>query len=326
VRTDNLIYYGDAESKKLRITYHLTLNCNYKCDYCGIRDNSIKTDYDITNKFLNFIEDIDNNIELDILITGGEPTIYPYFIPFMKNLSSVLKFKKASLCLLTNATANLHTYKTLAHIMNDIDFNMYVSYHKKFINFNKFIYKCKQLRDLNIPIELAFMIESKECISEYNKMKDIFKDDSDFLLVYKTVRDNLYESTKIDPDIKDDVELRTDFIKSVYFKNDKYILKHKRIYNRNFKGFICLAYTRSLLIEVDGSINPCFSIRNRNYNLDYSYKDIINKTDKILCTSKHCAYEHSTPKFFWSHLDLLTNKEKCIKVFNFIPGWINESS
>ncbi len=78
--------YG-RQFQSLRVS--LTDLCNMKCIYCVSDALPI-----VHQKGLDYITLSDKVIELnnylnlkDIRITGGEPTVYPYFLPFIKRLS-----------------------------------------------------------------------------------------------------------------------------------------------------------------------------------------------------------------------------------------------
>ena len=99
--------YGCAGIIK-RLTIEITNDCQFKCPYCikGIpnvrRISHIKPEY--IDKFFDICRkyDIYNENDLRIYITGGEPTISPYFLDIIElcacSLIAKMFFKVRYLC------------------------------------------------------------------------------------------------------------------------------------------------------------------------------------------------------------------------------------
>lgn len=103
--------------KKLRhggkITIFPSFACNYKCDYCSLRVNGVmpknKTlPFEKWKYFLEAFDEatIDNNGIREVILTGGEPTLLPYFTELC---NWILFEKKWFLTIFTN----LSNYKLL---------------------------------------------------------------------------------------------------------------------------------------------------------------------------------------------------------------------
>lgn len=85
----------------MRIFLLLTDRCNLHCSMC-IRGRQHGDDMNL-EEFSNLLDNEDfSNIEL--VVTGGEPTLHPYFVEFVKKAS--LHFRKVLIA--TNGTTNYY--------------------------------------------------------------------------------------------------------------------------------------------------------------------------------------------------------------------------
>jgi MoaA/NifB/PqqE/SkfB family radical SAM enzyme len=77
---------------KVFFTWEVTYECNYKCSYCHApkpnNPNTRKTLYPGTEQWLKIWDKIyDDYGETEIVISGGEPFIYPNFVELMIDIS-----------------------------------------------------------------------------------------------------------------------------------------------------------------------------------------------------------------------------------------------
>lgn len=66
----------------------ITYVCNLKCKHCLLRKFSPKPLFMDKNIFVNVVKDYLEHIDGSVILTGGEPTLHPYFLEFMKLLKS----------------------------------------------------------------------------------------------------------------------------------------------------------------------------------------------------------------------------------------------
>jgi MoaA/NifB/PqqE/SkfB family radical SAM enzyme len=85
--------------------------CNYQCEYCSptINRGTEWINFEKLKEFLTLVK------PSTIIISGGEPTIYPHIVELLTYLKNTPTFT----CLITNATGNLKKYKHL------IDFTIF---------------------------------------------------------------------------------------------------------------------------------------------------------------------------------------------------------
>lgn len=96
------------ENKIVNVGIRLTRQCNMKCMYCNIQ-NTIRKDLTL-NEWKKAIDIIKNLGVKEIVILGGEPTLYPYILELVEYIS---KQAKLTCNLTTNAFGNFDLVKQL---------------------------------------------------------------------------------------------------------------------------------------------------------------------------------------------------------------------
>ena len=93
-----------GESCPFHVQLHLTNRCNLKCKHCyeGDRDRVEEWDYDELTRLIEQLEDtfIKWNVEGEISLVGGEPTLYPHLIDVMHRINCSKSIKRFAI--LTN--------------------------------------------------------------------------------------------------------------------------------------------------------------------------------------------------------------------------------
>ena len=96
------------ENKIVNAGIRLTRQCNMKCMYCNIQ-NTIRNDLTL-NEWKKAIDIIKSLGTKEIVILGGEPTLYPYILELVEYIS---KHAKLTCNLTTNAFGNFDLVKQL---------------------------------------------------------------------------------------------------------------------------------------------------------------------------------------------------------------------
>ena len=115
-----------------QMNIYLTLKCNQRCAYCVNRHNLPKfrgDEYKLQSveTWLSII----NAVGLPVVITGGEPMLYPNLIPLVEQSP-----KNRPLNIYTNLTMDP---SKLADVVSRPDTGLLVSYHPKTIALDKFM-------------------------------------------------------------------------------------------------------------------------------------------------------------------------------------------
>ena len=138
--TDNAI-------PKIRFTWNISYDCNYRCSYCffegkweDYRKRNIYLSVDDWMKHWNRIRE--KYGEIFLVITGGEPLIYPNFVELIKRLSKICAHINVS----TNSSMNLLKF------IKETDpekVSISLSFQREFDSLEAFIEKVKLVRKHN---------------------------------------------------------------------------------------------------------------------------------------------------------------------------------
>jgi sulfatase maturation enzyme AslB (radical SAM superfamily) len=125
-----------------QVTWDLGRRCNYDCTYCPAHRhdnfsphatlNELKDNTDFLFEYIDTYMCYRNNKEVNISFTGGEPTVNPNFIPFIKYLKAEYEEKyaskwDASFALTTNGAMS----KKMAQAVMENFIHATVSYHSE---------------------------------------------------------------------------------------------------------------------------------------------------------------------------------------------------
>ena len=125
-----------------QVTWDLGRRCNYDCTYCPVHrhDNfsphatldELKSNTDFLYEYIDTYMEYRTNKDASISFTGGEPTVNPNFIPFIKYLKKEYEMKyskkwKATFALTTNGAMG----EKMANEVMENFFHATVSYHSE---------------------------------------------------------------------------------------------------------------------------------------------------------------------------------------------------
>jgi len=137
----------DNTHPKVRFTWNISYDCNYRCSYCFFngkweeyRKRNTYLSVDEWMKYWNAIYEKHGKIFL--VITGGEPFIYPNFINLIKRLSKICFHINIS----TNSSMNLSKF------IQEIDpknVSVSLSFQREFDTIDSFIERVKLVRKYN---------------------------------------------------------------------------------------------------------------------------------------------------------------------------------
>jgi organic radical activating enzyme len=313
---NHIAFFGKCDINYINIIFRMNRICNFRCDYCSWCDNSIK--FSTQNKIdeiINFIKTIDKKIK--ICITGGEPTINPFFLYFIFKINEI---KNIEINLISNFSSDLNVYKELDESIKNIIFNF--TYHKQKSKYDikSFLDRCSNFKS---KVIVSYMIEDNECTEEFLKYKDLYKNIS---LRYHPIYDcEKYKNVNIDH-ILEDENFRIDYEKSIIYEDGEYKQKDIKGVSKKFKNYYCLSYVYQLFIDHDATFNKCYMEQQKNPLLikEYNYKKVIEKIkNNAICSHRECiSSSKETPRIKLENIELFKNKEKCKKIFGITPDWI----
>lgn len=160
---------------KLRI--YLTLKCNLKCVYC-VNDchGDIPSNLFSQISADKWIEAI-NREKRDIILTGGEPTLYPELIELINGIDPAIHIKMYS---------NLMwSPKILERYINEIsrDVELYLSFHSSSKNPQRFIDNAIALKKANKFDAVVHTVRTSETEDFITNAKEQFKEHAIRLIV-----------------------------------------------------------------------------------------------------------------------------------------------
>jgi len=273
---NNLLEKYDLTKFQYRINWEITNICNFRCNYC------INPQTESKNKERNFTADEilrffdSTKKQWLILITGGEPFMYPNFTEVCQALTQT-----HSLQITTNLSSP-NIYQFADSINPSKIFILSASYHyterNRLGQTDDFISKCKYLKGKGFPV-LVNYVAHPDTMDRMESDLMMFTDlgiETFVLLLRGKVNNKIY------PDA---------YTKKEFEMIEKYLLdvdtERKAAFNNlNFYSHFCDAGKSYLFMDSLGNISRCSTIQNRFGNL-FDNNFHLNENAEP-CTVKNC--------------------------------------
>jgi len=291
-----LIYQSEISediSRYIYIQWIVTYRCNYKCDYCYLRNTNLldknkdvlPSVYTFGIKKLSSIIDV-SNCRFDIM--GGEPTLHAD-LDYLLDIACTSGFKEVNLN--TNGSLLKEHINAISSYPNA---KIILSYHPNKCTYN-FIDLVSSIVDAQIPLEINVMFppNTQQSYDTYNYLINNFKNidvtvglimpitytDIEYQVLMDLIHSNKHDNNRC-------------FI-FVYGDNvEKYTNEEIRLLSLNkFKDMHC--FVRHFTIDPDGKIDVLCSQHILNSNFIWSkvaathIKKVI--TDGITCKNDICG-------------------------------------
>lgn len=256
--------YNDPQKTDCRdisLKLRLTNRCNFNCHYCPYRDNSVGfLEWKYLERMINFVDILDNQY-FYIYLHGGEPTLHPDFIRFVRILNNNLSQKNVDYFIYfdTNFTISEKRLREFLSVIDCSKFKINCTYHRDQSNdIEKFLYKYEVLKDYNIQKQLNIMFQYQY----FSQLQDLF---------YR-IRDLGHSNVVPKPIQFDGEELKYSISqKNFFYENDPrlfYFVKNGEsiIFSLNqveldelndFSFLRCDYGMKNIVIDVDGSLYFC---------------------------------------------------------------------
>ncbi|MFC2061736.1 radical SAM protein [Elusimicrobiota bacterium] len=240
---DREMFHCDA---RLRFEWNIIYSCNFRCPYCffeGKWENYGKRNVILPpDKWHDLWKEIYEKYDrCAIIVTGGEPFVYPDFIKIIRHVSEF----HYPINISTNASMDLNT------VVGEIDpkrISLSLSFHPEYNSLQEIIDKSKYLVQNGFRRESINMVAYPPYLSNLNEY------------VEQTINNN--ESLKVIPFIgkyngKEYPGAYTEVEKELLGMNEKWEKNVKR------EGTLCAAGMKSVLIYPDGQVARCGQIGER---------------------------------------------------------------
>jgi organic radical activating enzyme len=319
IRSAGYNYLPFNVDRMFSIHLFLTLECNYRCEYCFVwkpTSNIIET---VKIEELICMLKEKNYENIDIVFHGGEPTLHPDYLYITELFCKELP--KCGIIWFSNGSAKITYYKKAFDILNQHGQEKFaiISYHAARENNLKFLLLLNNMQKYkNMKKRIAFMLEPKQK-EKMIQMKRLLKkvDISDIEIQMSPLEKyepnwlddpllvNMYNESK---NIKTFVGEEANKTKDIFY--DFYNTEEDVIYRESytidemkalpdmyhtFTNFNCYAYQQCAMFP-EGYLQPrCLEGCNIEDIKNMSYKEQINVilercNEPIICTKKFCEF------------------------------------
>lgn len=256
---------------KVRFTWNISYDCNYRCSYCFF--DGRWDEYKKRNVYLSVDDWVrhwnriyEKHQQIFLIITGGEPLIYPNFIKLVNRLSVMCFHINIS----TNASTDL---KKFVEEIEPHKVSISLSFQREFDSLDTFIEKVKLIRKYNFDGCLNLVAYPPFLEKLQNDRKQLMSEvDEEFKVIpffgrYKNIE---YPAGYTQEERK------------LIGINDEWFKKVKR------KGSLCSAGHTSALIFPDGKVARCGQIGER-FLLGNFFDTGFQLYDKpMVCDAEYC--------------------------------------
>lgn len=263
---------------KFYVSINLTNRCNLNCKYCTASVPFTTVKNDITLSTVKYVVKMINmylsSFNIYIILTGGEPLVYPYLNETVNLLYTIKNISRIDIC--TNGTLPLkNVVENNSLVFYSLSYHANVIYQKQLVDYHK-----NFIENLNLITSNNFMYNIKflDDFTSGNNIKSNYLND---IISMKLSTENvIYPSIMSTP----------------YFK-----LSKRKISNQHYNKYVfnhrAINITRNILFNENNKIKYIFSYicdmnDNSKYKSLYSIKEwkLLPKkaNENILCNKEIC--------------------------------------
>jgi MoaA/NifB/PqqE/SkfB family radical SAM enzyme len=308
-----LEHSNDTHNDWFVVNWCLGNTCNYECSYCpaALHDGSLKwPDPSVIKNFIARIKDHYFHKNIYFEFTGGEVTLYKYFIEICQYCTDL----GIKVGFISNGSRTLRWWEENKQFFDHVC----LSYHPEFADDNHFIEVIKLLNnDVRTHVNIMMSPEKFDhCYAVANKVKNLGNISMALQPLIVDFGDQLYEYNVFQKKIFDKQhELITKHIKFTktfdYYRGAMRVLHpdgtsqvssaHRFIGSKtnDWSGWNCYAGIEQLIVDMDGSIHrgwckegsPIGNVSDAEINLP---------KEPVVCTKTMCH----------CNFDIMSTKEK----------------
>lgn len=270
--------------------------CNYKCSYCTENLYGGSSGQPHYEKALDFFNYIHKNVQPGpklLNLTGGEPTVWPRLIPFLKELDDSYHIQ-----ITTNGSRTLKWWKKLLQNCNKLA-RVCISVHLEFANIDH-IYKVSELLHKKTNLTILLLADKKnfkliknnadkftnlECTvfikpvrDQNGKAQEYNAEELEFIKNFKHRKANFPR-----------LPVPTNFVIDGEEKPYSYGLELISKNLHKFEGWKCGLGKTRLTIWHDGKIGLAHCNTARNLNVGNIYDETYSiPNDPVICDTEFC--------------------------------------
>jgi len=277
------------KTKKICVDIEIGNICNYSCSYCHPNSHS-GSSWNNYNKLINFIDKVTEGKLATIILSGGEPTLYPRIDDILKHI----KRDGIYLAITSNGSRSLRWWKERLEYFDKVIF----SYHPEYVNMDDFYKKVEYISNkTSMEINVSMMHDKfDECYEAAKKLHEINNTDIVLKALKNKKTGKLYEYThdqlKIMSKRMENKNKNKSVVIEHLYENGDSILKYiQEILSEDlnkYKGWKCWKGIDLIKIQATGKyyLASC-DLKHSKYYGDIN--DNINlPTKPVICEYDYC--------------------------------------
>lgn len=291
------------------IWIHVSNKCNLACPFCYSNSSSGGEQYVDVNKVLNFLKGVPENHREGIIISGGEPFLYPHLVELVKGIKEL---KYSNINIITNGTVGEEKYAAVIPCINSLQISLDGSteeIHDITRGQGSFKKVCKNIelaKNYNVDMIYCSVTPTKHNVKDIQNIPQFaFEHDLDFLHVTRLMpigrgKTNLEE---LYPDEEEYNDALLNFLKNleevnrvIFYNNSMGEIQGDNAVKRDYINVTISADQSSKVIQggrrlscglgtlvsigYDSKIYPCPSLAFPEFqigDLDDNFNDIMKK-------------------------------------------------
>ncbi|MDD5021645.1 MAG: 4Fe-4S cluster-binding domain-containing protein [Endomicrobiaceae bacterium] len=277
------------DNNKFEITWLPLWKCNFQCPYCLRRTNTNALEFQPLNTIIKVWDNLfhklqDTETEIELNISGGEPTLYPNIFEILKCFTKdVLKIH-----VYTNFSFNAYDFLNLKLSSEKIFFH--ATFHPAYMSLDNFINNLILLKEYVKDIPVTFVADE----NNLKKQKEFIKKINDCGIKVKPLfLKNLGQDTYPEKEygkfetLNSEKEIK--LIKEIRSEQNQISSDCESVQCSPF-GKKCLAGYRSIQIFPNGNIRKC--------SMDLTYLgNIFDRVINLYKEPQICTLENCPPQY-----------------------------
>jgi organic radical activating enzyme len=183
---------GQAPGTVLNVNWVITEHCNFTCSYCTVYDNT--TPYASLEQMKSAADKIARlgRPDIRVVLTGGEPTIHPGYIPFIRHLAERVP-NLSTLQTESNLSRTPRFYRDLVDAMGEHLSIMcfHCSFHFEFTDIDQLLANARFLSQHGIDVQIRLLAHPEHMPAVKRLARELSAQRNDHLTyIVKTIRKN----------------------------------------------------------------------------------------------------------------------------------------
>ena len=256
-----LPYYRNFFPSLRNIMFFPLLECNYSCTYCLWKKFTPPELKSTCHPYTDWIRIFGEMPPLTVIITGGEPLIYPDIVPLIDN------FPKKHL--ISSLVTNLSTNIDKLTVLKRKEFRIMASFHPSMTTKEAFLDNLKILKKKGFKNVTVNFVAYPSYLEEIPHLKSYFEKATGYYFRVDTFKDPNYNYSPKESELIRDYK-------------EKGIIARDRTEGYNFNDFslkLCKGGSKFIVMVQNGNVYSC--VEGLYYTEFEPYKDRYNKRDRF---------------------------------------------